>query len=385
MVVIPLKRPVTIEAANQRASFGAAHLLGLRDGNIPFFWKAPPMNDLSTHSLLKLLTVAVVWLAASSPVSAQENRIEPAKIRTAIEKALPLLRKGSEGHMANRTCFACHNQAHPLLAMRAAETKLDIAVDAAFAEANAKHAIKFLARNEEAYKKGNGQGGQADTAGYALWMLDLAKSPPNETTTAVAEYLIQYHADWGYWQTSGHRPPSEASHFSTTYAALRGLKTFGSEEQKPRIAERFAKAKAWLEKTLSVDTEDAVFRLRGLALVEADSETLDKAKKELWSLQRDDGGWAQTKEMTSDAYATGSALATLAEIDPNAAKGDEYNKGVAFLLQSQREDGSWHVKTHSKPFQEYFETGFPHEKDQFISSAATGWAVAALAAGYEAK
>jgi hypothetical protein len=55
---------------------------------------------------------------------------------------------------------------------------------------------------------------------------------------------------------------------------------------------------------------------------------------------------------------------------------------MAFLLQSQREDGSWQVKTHSKPFQEYFETGFPHEKDQFISSAATGWAVAALAAGF---
>jgi hypothetical protein len=27
----------------------------------------------------------------------------------------------------------------------------------------------------------------------------------------------------------------------------------------------------------------------------------------------------------------------------------------------------------------YFETGFPHGKDQFISMSATGWAIAALA------
>jgi hypothetical protein len=313
--------------------------------------------------------------------TAQETANYAVDIKPAIEKALPLLRKGSEGHMANRTCFACHNQAHPLLAMRAAEAKLQIAVDPAFVEANAKHTLKFLARNEAAYKKGNGQGGQADTAGYALWLLDLAKTPPNDTTTAVAEYLLQYHADWGYWRTSGHRPPSEASHFSTTYAALRGLKAYANEEKKSRKEERFAKAKAWLEKTQAEDTEDAVFRLRALSLVAASADVVDQAKSQLWSLQIDDGGWAQTKEMAADAYATGSVLSTLAEVDSEAAKSSAFRKGVAFLLKTQHSDGSWQVKTRSKPFQEYFETGFPHEKDQFISSAATGWAVAALAAG----
>lgn len=330
--------------------------------------------------LCVLPAVAAVLFGAAGFAAAQPMTVDEPAIRAAIEKALPLLRKGSEGHMSHRTCFACHNQAHPLLAMRAAETKLGIAADEAFVEANAKHTLKFLSRNEEAYKKGNGQGGQADTAGYALWLLDLAKTPPNETTAAVAEYLIQYHADWGYWRTSGHRPPSEASHFSTTYAALRGLKAFGIEAQKPRIAERMAKVKAWLEKTPAEDTEDAVFRLRALSLADSNMEALDQAKKHLWSLQREDGGWAQTKELTSDAYATGSALTALSEIERDAIKSEPYQRGAAFLLRTQLEDGSWRVTTRSKPFQEYFETGFPHEKDQFISSAATGWAVAALAA-----
>ena len=51
---------------------------------------------------------------------------------------------------------------------------------------------------------------------------------------------------------------------------------------------------------------------------------------------------------------------------------------MLFLLGDQRADGSWLVKSRSKPFQTYFETGFPHGKDQFISTTATGWAVLAL-------
>jgi hypothetical protein len=53
------------------------------------------------------------------------------------------------------------------------------------------------------------------------------------------------------------------------------------------------------------------------------------------------------------------------------------------LLKTQQADGTWHVVTRSKPIQTYFETGFPHGKDQFISSAATGWAATALALAIE--
>ena len=55
-----------------------------------------------------------------------------------------------------------------------------------------------------------------------------------------------------------------------------------------------------------------------------------------------------------------------------------YARGVAFLVRTQLADGSWRVKSRSKPFQPYYETGFPHEKNQFLSAAATGWAATAL-------
>src|SRR5262249_13807004 len=40
---------------------------------------------------------------------------------------------------------------------------------------------------------------------------------------------------------------------------------------------------------------------------------------------------------------------------------------------------TWYVRSRSKPFQTYFESGFPHGKDQFISLAASSWATTALA------
>jgi hypothetical protein len=60
-----------------------------------------------------------------------------------------------------------------------------------------------------------------------------------------------------------------------------------------------------------------------------------------------------------------------------------YQKGVQYLLRSQQADGSWHVKTRSIWLQPYFESGFPHGQDQFISSAGTAWAAMALTMAVE--
>jgi hypothetical protein len=62
-----------------------------------------------------------------------------------------------------------------------------------------------------------------------------------------------------------------------------------------------------------------------------------------------------------------------------AADDPAYRRGLTFLLGTQHEDGSWLVHSRSRPFQKYFESGFPHGKDQFISCAASGWAATALA------
>ena len=56
---------------------------------------------------------------------------------------------------------------------------------------------------------------------------------------------------------------------------------------------------------------------------------------------------------------------------------------VAFLLNTQLEDGSWFVATRAVPIQPYFESGFPRGRNQLISAAGTNWSAMALALGAE--
>jgi squalene cyclase len=82
--------------------------------------------------------------------------------------------------------------------------------------------------------------------------------------------------------------------------------------------------------------------------------------------------------MDSDAYATGQSLAALSMAQPDLVKGSAYDCGVTFLMSTREQDGSWHVRSRAFGFQPYFESGFPHGQDQWISMAATAWAAIAL-------
>jgi hypothetical protein len=299
-------------------------------------------------------------------------------IRAAVEKSLPLLVAGAKGSMEKRKqCFTCHNQGLPLMALETARSR-GFAVDADHLTAQTKFIADFLAKNKERYLAGEGQGGQIDTAGYALWALNNGGWKADETTAAVVEYLLKYQADKNHWESASRRPPSEQSLFTSTYVALRGLKRFGAADQAEKIEARRQQVLGWLLETTPEDHEDRVFRLRGLQLAGAPAEATRAAADELRSAQRADGGWSQLAELASDAYATGTALTALAEAGGLPTDDAAYRKGLAFLIASQLEDGSWHVSSRSKPFQAYFESGYPHGKDQFISIAAAGWSTTAL-------
>ena len=132
-------------------------------------------------------------------------------------------------------------------------------------------------------------------------------------------------------------------------------------------------------KTAKAETsEDRSMRLLGLTWAKASAAELRKAAGELMDGQRPEGGWGQTPQLPSDAYATGQALVALRWSGQVAASDPAYQRGVGFLLRTQLDDGSWLVRTRSFPFQPYKESGFPHGKDQWISAAGTSWATMAL-------
>ena len=329
-------------------------------------------------TLASLIAVCLCYAAAAG-----EPNDNQAEIRSAIEKSLPLLMTAATGHRENRTCFACHNQGPPIMAISAARERGFKIDEDEFARQKS-FISDFLGKNRENYLQGKGTGGQADTAGYGLWTLSMAGWKPDEMTAAVSEYLLLRHKEFDHWKATSNRPPSEAGAFTTTYLALYGLTAYGTSEQQQRIAARTAQVRQWRESNSAKDNEDRVFRLWALDAAGASPEQVAAAAKELLARQRDDGGWAQldtgepATALESDAYATGTALVALQDTAQLTVSDPAYQRGIAYLLKTQHDDGSWHVKSRSKPFQAYFESGFPHEKDQFISCAASAWATWAL-------
>ena len=220
-------------------------------------------------------------------------------------------------------------------------------------------------------------GGFVTTIGYVLMGLAAARHPAEPATDAQVRLLSLAQRPDGSWSTA-YRPPSEASRFTSTAVSLRGVQLYGGDRTWRRSgADVVAAAAGWLERTPARNTEDHVFRLLGLTWSGAAQSVRASARRELLALQREDGGWSQLPTLQSDAYATGSALVALHEAGLGA-DAEPYRRGVAFLLRTQIVDGSWRVRTRSYPTQSYFDSGFPHGADQFISAAATNWATQAL-------
>lgn len=332
-------------------------------------------NNLFSTTACYLAMAGAATLCAAEP----EPMIDA--IRAAVTKSLPLLALGAKTSQAERAeCFTCHNGGLPIFALCSARSK-GFEIDDAELQRHLQFTAEFLAKNRDKYREGRGQPGQTFMAGYGLWTLEHGDWPADETTAAVAEYFLKYQSDEPHWSSHTSRPPSEASDFTATFLGLNSLRTFGTADQQDRITARRDQVRKWLSEAKANDTEDRVFRLRSLRLVDGPMVEIESAAKELLDSQRPDGGWAQLESMESDPYATGTALVALRLAAEVAAVNPAYLNGLKFLLKQQKDDGSWHVVSRSKPFQTYYESGYPHGRDQFISIAAGGWATLALLEG----
>lgn len=287
----------------------------------------------------------------------------------AIARAINLVRLSATNYTEKRDCISCHHQPLPDMALAQAKAAGYSISNDAISEQT--HYIKdYFESRLKRMHNGNGVIGGPYTAGYALIQMAVASERNDETIEALRTYLLKTQKPDGSWQIRTHRPPLEDSDFTATALAIRGLKHYGSE----KVA--IDSAVQWLNSTQPKSTEDHVFHVLGLHWASKDSS---KAAKSLLALQEEDHGWAQLPEMQSDAYATGQALFALQESGFLKDDSTKISAGKQWLLKNQKPDGSWHVKTRSRPIQRYFESGFPHGKDQIISISATCWAIMALA------
>lgn len=332
-------------------------------------WQGAYHNGRSMILCEKLLKE----LAGNSEKKETKNSEPP------LDRALAVVQKAAASYPKHRQCFSCHHQTMPMLAMVLAQHN-GLKIDGKLFREQADFTHKSFQSELNGLKAGKGIGGKAMTVGYGLWALLLCDWKSDEITEAMVTYLLKTQNEEGYWTGQVIRPPFEESYFTATVLAIQGMKHYTTAGQRASTESAIAKAKTWLTATPPKDQEDKVFRLWGLSLLGDQSKEMDSARQTLLVGQKEDGGWAQTESMKSDAYATGQTLFVLRQVGFNSSD-QAYQRGIQFLLRTQDSDGSWFVKTRSRPIQTYFDNGDPHGADQFISTPATAWALTALSAG----
>ena len=348
------------------------------DGNTAYQW-AVRQGDAS---LLKLLGRA--W----PPVRHQDTvgaTVGNNNADAAILRSLPLLQRSSSTFVSNaaENCVSCHHQSLPALAFQFARER-GFAVEEKALEDIASATQAELAPRREQLMLGVGVPDPLDPA-YLLLALGAAKRKPDRTSDALVHFLTLKQRRDGRWSAALHRPPIDDSDFTSTAISLRALALFAPSARRAEISDRIRRATKWLETAEPKTTEERALQLLGLAWGDAGGISLEHRASELLAMQRDDGGWSQTPGLSSDAYATGEVLVALHQSGQLRAGDPKFKHGIAFLLKTQLPDGSWFVQTRSLPVQPYFESGFPHGKSQFISCAATSWAVMALALSVPTK
>ena len=196
-------------------------------------------------------------------------------------------------------------------------------------------------------------------------------------TDVLGRYHFGQQLDDGSWVCITYRPPMTSSTFQYTACSLRGMQVYGHRSQADQYAKSIEQATRWLKENQPVTTEDRVFQILGLRWAGVDGEVVQQAADKLMAEQQPDGGWRSVSTHASDAYATGTALVALQHAGIDVSH-PSYQRGVEYLMATQCADGSWHVRSRAIKFQPYFESGFPHGHDQWISMAATKWTTMAL-------
>ncbi len=327
--------------------------------------------------------------------------VKPANLSTeahqAVLRSLPLIENTTANFTAKVGCNSCHHQGVGMMTTGTAKfygyvlNKFAIEKETKSILGDTESHIDGIRQtlpHPESYKHLPGADMEEFTPAIGVSFAGLAQHgvAPSEATDAMTTILARLQRPDGSWGYGFDRAPVQSSLFMTTAYAIRVLKTYLPGALSAERQERIANAKAWLIATPAKNNEDRAFRLLGLKWAGAPETEIAKAVAEIRAVQRPDGGWAQFSDAKScppgygrsDAYATGESLYALYIGGSIASTDAVYRRGVAYLVRTQDDDGSWFINKRAIPVNNYLDTGFPHGVSQYISYTGTCWATMAL-------
>jgi hypothetical protein len=350
--------------------------------------------------------VGTAGILSVAPLGAQE--IDAGRIREAVERALPPVQRSLSAFRANWVppqeipippifkeigCISCHHEGLGLTTLSSLRHR-GFAVDEDLTRKEADILRGAYAKFAPLYRRALTDEAAAKEAdffediavqmGYMLGGLLDSGHKPDEDTAAAARLLMTHQQEDGSWSSPIGREPMQSSDFTTTAMAARVLKAYAPKDRADQAEKAIRRARAWLLENTPETTDDLAFRLLGLKWLCAPGDEVRAAVDPLRATQREDGGWAQIRtSKSSDAYATGLALLALGQGGGVPVTDPAYKRGIAFLLATQKPDGTWFVRKWAHAYNRYFDAGFPYGKNQYISLPGTCYAMMALALAVE--
>lgn len=319
------------------------------------------------RSTIAILLLICVWSRAENRSTEIPSVTE---VNSTVASSLPYIEAKGESWIAEQKCVTCHRVA--MMTWSFSEAKQHgFAID----DEKLNQWIHWSVNQSLSIRPQDGlQVGSKNLEGLSQLILGRPKAPQEglyrEPDDAFVRLILEGQQTNGSWKPNGQLPSQKRSESETTAVStiwiLLALRSMAISTPEVRASEQ--KALTWLgDATPGKSNEWYVVQLLlGHAL--GDSSRREKSRGELLSKQNPDGGWGWTVGESSDALATGQSLYALSfSVDqPSEAVGRAWK----FLVDTQREDGSWLVLgTKSE------------KKDQFEETSiywGTTWAVIGL-------
>lgn len=266
-------------------------------------------------------------------------------IRATVQKSIPHIEREGWKWIKSKKCLSCHMIPFMQWSLHEAERR-GIDIDSPkLLELDQYVQSKAPQVDPEKKPKSSDTSAQivVSRAGYGEW--------EEKPLQPWHRQIIRAQKENGQWGAGGQlprqkRPSRETEEVSTMWSllAIRSLESSTSEDQALQDSAREWLARSSIAKQQSAkSTEWFAMRL----LLESkwgDEASIAAARMKLFSLQREDGGWGWLTDQDSDALATGQILWTLTQCGLTTAN-QEVRQSIRFLLDTQREDGTWRVES----------------------------------------
>lgn len=322
-----------------------------------------------SNTCVALAALCLSAVAARSARSDEHRKTSPEaapspqQARKAAERGLAFLVKDEAKWRSDRKCATCHHGTMTVWALSEAKSQGYAVAPEIVAEVGKWTKERLLEKIDKPRDKPlAARPGWNMVSTPAIYLAVMARAVPKQDAVSadelkrIADHIVRHQETDGSWAWSlapaaNRAPPFFESDEVATLLAYLALEPPASAGPKEKLAAKGAreKAAAWLKKTKPSDsTQATALRLLVKARAGESAKALQPEIDRFLGWQNKDGGWGQFKELPSDPYATGQALYLLNQVGVKDGRA-EVRRGVAFLVATQREDGSWPMTPRAHP------------------------------------